>query len=122
MSDTKNINIKVFCRAFKIRMPDTSDHESFIETYIQENNLDLADVFARMKAVKERSSLRRKQRHKELTEELKLADEKFFRENGACIPKHRNCLRCNVQFYSHNGNRICPKCHKINQDYTEGCI
>lgn len=114
------ITLKLFCKAFNLEIPETDNAEGFIKNYIAQNNLDLNFVFEKIKKSKEKNSVRRKQRHKELTEELKKADEKFFKEHGACPPKQRNCLRCNTQFYSHNGNRICIKCHKINQDFIEG--
>lgn len=119
INDVK-ITLKMFCKTFNIKLPDTNDHEAFIKEYVSTNNLNWDDVINKIKKNKERNSVRRKQRHKELMNELKQADERFFKEHGACQPKQRNCLRCNTQFYSHNGNRICVKCHKINQEFIEG--
>lgn len=119
INDTK-ITLKIFCKIFNIKPPDINDHETFIKNYVSNNNLNWDDVISKIKKNKERNSSRRKQRHKELMSELKLADEKFFKEHGACEPKQRKFLRCNTEFYSHNGNRICIKCHKINQEFIEG--
>jgi len=119
INETK-ITLKLFCKAFNLEVPVTDDVESFVKNYVAQNNLDWNFVIQKIKNNKEKNSVRRKQRHKELTEELKRADEKFFKEHNACPPKYRNCLRCNTQFYSHNGNRVCIKCHKINQDFIEG--
>lgn len=114
------ITLKIFCKALNIPIPTTSNDVEFMENYVLEHNLNWNDLIKKIKNNKERISNRRKQRHKELMEELRRADEKFFLEHGAAKPKDRNCLKCNIIFFSSNGNRICVKCHKTNQEYIEG--
>jgi hypothetical protein len=110
----------MFCKTLNIPVPSTEDHQLFMKNYVEQHNLDWNNLTEKIKKNKEKTSSRRKQRHKELMEELRKADEKFFLDHGAAKAKDRNCLKCNTVFFSPNGNRICTKCHKTNQEYIEG--
>jgi len=114
------ITLKVFCKTLNIPVPVTDNHESFMKNYAEHHNLSWNDLTEKVKKNREKTSNRRKQRHKQLMEELRKADEKFFLEHGSAEPKNRNCLKCNTVFFSPHGNRICVKCHKTNQEYIEG--
>jgi ribosomal protein S27AE len=119
VNETK-ITLKMFCKTLNIPVPSTDNHESFMQNYVIQHNLNWIDLTEKIKKNKERTSNRRKERHKQLMEELRKADEKFFSEHGSADAKNRNCLKCNNVFFSPNGNRICFKCHKTNQEYIEG--
>lgn len=41
-----------------------------------------------------------------------LNENKFYRD----IPKQRKCLKCEMEFTSHQGRRVCPVCSAQNKD------
>ena len=108
------ISIYFFCKAAGVPKPKVvHDPITFMNKVVQEKQLDLDELTAKITIYREHHKARRRLNNQRRSACFKHEEQEFFMAHGGAKTKDRNCLRCNSVFTSHHGNRTCERCNYI---------
>jgi ribosomal protein S27AE len=108
------VNLHFFAKALGIPKPEgVAEPVKFMEEYVAAHGLNWDSVLVNVSKHREAYKTKRRAVQKRKLAEENRETQEFFAQNNSAKPKKRKCLRCDDEFTSHNGNRMCHRCNYV---------